>query len=65
MISKSGGADLIEFGFLGAANLESPKATHMHEYTIAFLGTDRMDATWILWDEGRQSDRRLFPVERR
>ena len=65
MVATGGDEALIEFDFNGASNLGSPDETHMHQHTVAFLGPDRVDASWVLWDGGSEAERRLFPVERR
>ncbi len=65
MVAKPGGADLLEFGFLGAANLKSPEARHMHEHSFSFLGKNRIDATWIFWDGGKETERLHYSLARR
>ncbi len=65
MVATGGDEALIEFDFAGASNLGSPEETHMHQHVVEFLGEDRVDATWVLWDGGSEAERRLFPVERR
>ncbi len=65
MVATGGDESLIEFDFNGASNLGSLDEMHMHQHVVAFLGEDRVDATWVLWDGGEEAERRLFPVERR
>ena len=65
MAAKPGGADLLEFGFLGAANLKSPEARHIHEHSFSFLGKNRINATWIRWIGGKEAERLHFPLARR
>ena len=65
MVAKLGDADLLEFGFLGAANLKSPEARHMHEHSFSFLGKNRIDATWIFWDGGKETERLHYSLARR
>lgn len=65
MVATGGGEASIEFDFAGASNLDSPEETHMHQHVVEFLGEDRVDATWVLWDGGSEAERRFFQVERR
>jgi hypothetical protein len=65
MIARASERDRIDFEFAGVSNLASRDAAHMHEHEIEFLGDDRVDATWILWKDNQEAERRLFPVERR
>ncbi len=65
MEAKPGNADLLEFGFLGATNLKSPEARHMHEHSFSFLGKNRIDTTWIFWDGGKEADGRHYSLVRR
>ena len=65
MEAKPGNADLLEFGFLGATNLKSPEARHMHEHSFSFLGKNRINATWIRWIGGKEAERLHFPLARR
>ena len=38
----------------------------MHEHTLEFHDDpDRVDSTWILWNDGAEAERRRFPLERR
>jgi len=62
MEAKPGNADLLEFGFLGATNLKSPEARHMHEHSFSFLGKNRIDTTWIFWDGGKEADGRHYSL---
>ena len=65
MVATGGDEALVEFDFNGASNLGSSDEMHMHQHVVAFIGEDRVDATWVLWDGGEEAERRLFPVERR
>ena len=65
MVATAGDEALVEFDFNGASNLGSSDEMHMHQHVVAFIGEDRVDATWVLWDGGEEAERRLFPVERR
>lgn len=65
MVATGGDEASIEFDFAGASNLGSPEETHMHQHVVEFLGENRVDATWVLWDGGSEAERRLFPVKRR
>ena len=37
----------------------------MHEHVIAFNEKDQVDATWVLWKNGGEAERRFFPMQRR
>jgi len=55
----------IEFKFVGITNLVTPTSMHMHEYVFGFHDdADRVDATWVLWDDGAEAERRFFSLER-
>ncbi|MGB0331162.1 MAG: hypothetical protein ACPGPE_05030 [Planctomycetota bacterium] len=65
MVATGGDEALIEFDVHGASNLGSPDEAHMHQRTVAFLGENCVDATWVLWDGGSKAERRLFRGGRR
>lgn len=65
MVARASEGDRIDFEFVGVSNLASKNSAHMHEHEIEFLGENRVDATWILWKDDQEAERRLFPVERR
>ena len=66
MGAVDGDADEINFGFIGITDLASPTSQHMHEHTLEFHDDpDRVDSTWILWNDGTEAERRLFPLQRR
>lgn len=56
----------VEFEFLGITNLSAPTARHMHEHVLEFTeNRNRVDSTWVLWNQGSEAERRLFPLQRR
>jgi hypothetical protein len=66
MGAVEGDDDEINFGFIGITDLASPTSQHMHEHTLEFYDDpDRVDSTWILWNDGAEAERRRFPLERR
>lgn len=66
MAAVAGPEDEIHFEFVGITDLDSPTSQHMHEHTLEFLDDpDRVDSTWILWNDGAEAERRRFPLERR
>ena len=61
-----GDDDVVEFEFIGITNLASPTAEHMHEPVLEFTDDrNRVDSTWVLWNDGAEAERRFFPLERR
>ena len=61
-----GPEDEIEFEFIEISNLASPTAQHMHEHVFEFTDDrNRVDSTWVLWNDGREAERRFFPLQRR
>ncbi len=65
LAAAGGDEGVIGCDVAGAWGLGSPEETHMHQHVVEFLGEDRVDATWVLWDGGSEAERRPFPVERR
>ncbi|MAC19046.1 MAG: hypothetical protein CMJ23_05080 [Phycisphaerae bacterium] len=61
-----GDDDVVEFEFIGITNLAAPTAQHMHEHVLEFTDDrNRVDSTWVLWNDGSEAERRFFPLERR
>lgn len=65
MVAGPGSADQIDFGFQSITSLGAPTEAHMHEHVIAFNKPDQVDATWVLWKNGEEAERRFFPMQRR
>ena len=66
MAAVAGDDDEINFEFVAITDLDSPASQHMHEHTLEFHeDPDRVDSTWILWNDGMEAERRRFPLRRR
>ena len=65
MLALPGDEDEIHFESMGVSNMPDSNDRHMHEHIIAFNEKDQVDATWILWNDGEEAERRFFPMERR
>ena len=65
MVAVPGSSEQLDFGFLSITSLGAPTEAHMHEHVIAFNEKDQVDATWVLWKNGEEAERRFFPMQRR
>ena len=61
--SQPADAKDLQFAFVGATNLPSADAPHMHTLKIAFLDADHFDATWTM-SQGGQSKPNTFHFQR-
>jgi hypothetical protein len=54
----------IEFEFVGATNLASPEAMHMHSARFELLDKDHMRGTWTSYDQGKPGHVAQFDMRR-
>jgi len=65
MVAVPGDAEQLDFCFHSITALGASTEAHMHEHIIAFNAKDQVDATWVLWKNGSEAERRFFPMQRR
>lgn len=65
IVAVPGSAKQLNFDFLSITSLGAPTEAHMHEHVFACTEKDQVDATWVLWQNGSEAERRLFPMQRR
>lgn len=58
-------ADELFLDFTGGANLKAEKDTHMHSGRIKFVGADRLETEWSLWQGGQQAGAHVFELSRK
>lgn len=60
----SGDPKELSFAYIGATNLPSPDAGHMHHLTLAFQDNDHVTATWT-WRENGKDQSHVFQLTRK
>ena len=66
MVAEPGKAGEIWFRFKGITNLGDRNNAHMHEHCLQFHeDPNRLEATWVLWEDDQEKEARIFPMVRR
>ena len=55
----------LRFDFAGGSNLDAAKDAHVHAGLIKFLGPNRLEAEWAVYQGGKQVGTNRFTLERR
>jgi hypothetical protein len=55
----------LHFDFVGGANVNPAKTSHMHGVTFEFLSADEIKATWLNWTAGKADHSASFRVARK
>lgn len=64
-LTKKSTAQLLDFDFVGATNLKSKKAVHMHSARLHLNGPNDLMAEWVTFKDGKAVDTKKFFVKRK
>ena len=64
MVAEHPSGDKVYFRFVGASDLNDPKAPHMRDASYHFIDSDRVDSNWSYWEGGEQQSVMKIELER-
>lgn len=64
-LTKKSTADLLDFNFIGGANIRSRRDGHMRSARIRFLAPDALESEWDYFENGKLSDTKKFFLKRK
>jgi len=64
MVAEHPSGDKVHFRFVGASDLNDPKAPHMRDASYHFIDSDRVDSNWSYWEGGEQQSVMKIELER-
>ena len=64
-LTKKSTADLLDFNFIGGANISSRRDGHMHAARIRFEGRDSLATEWDYFQDGKKTDTKKFFLKRK
>jgi hypothetical protein len=63
--SANGAGNKVEFKFVKATNLKSPKDMHMHDVTFTFVDKDNLRTEWTHFRGGQSTGTVVFELKRK
>jgi hypothetical protein len=64
-LTKKSTTNLLDFNFIGGANIRSRRDGHMHAARIRFLGHDGLETEWDYFANGKLADTKKFFLKRK
>lgn len=64
MVAEHPSGDKVHFQFVGASDLNDPKAPHMRDASYHFIDKDRVDSNWNYWEGGKKQSVMKIELER-
>lgn len=64
-LTKKSTADVLDFNFIGGANLSARRDGHMHAARIRFESRDALATEWDYFQDGKKSDTKKFFLKRK
>jgi hypothetical protein len=65
MALKKSDAKSVSFEMTGSEGLRSPKESHMHAMSVAFLDDNHIRESWTSFDGGVKKDEKVFELQRK
>jgi len=63
--APGGPANTLAFKFAGGSNINPEKDMHMHDMTLEILGDDHLQATWVMYRNGKAAEKAMFDMRRK
>jgi hypothetical protein len=64
-LTKKSTADVLDFNFIGGANIQSRRDGHMHAARLRFEGKDGLAAEWDYFQDGKKAETKKFFLKRK
>jgi hypothetical protein len=63
--TANGASNKVEFKFIKATNMKSPKDMHMHDATYTFVDNDTLRSEWTHYVDGKNAGAMAFELKRK
>ena len=64
-LTKKATPEMLDFNFIGGANISSRRDGHMHAARLRFIGKDALESEWDYFQDGKKTDTKKFYLKRK